>query len=154
MHGQAERRFFDGRGGIALGYASVVLIWGMTWYGVHTQVNGTSPHVAVALRLGTASLVFFAIALAQRLPLRLRRGQLLPVVLQGALYCGLNYVAVYVASRYLTSGVIAVMFSMTVPFNIVAERAIYGTRFTPSVALAALVGMLGIALVFGGELAH
>jgi drug/metabolite transporter (DMT)-like permease len=152
MDVRAARRFFDGRVGIALGYLCVVLIWGTTWYGVHTQVNGTAPHVAVALRLGTASLVFFAIALARRLPLRLRRDQVLPVLLQGGLYCGLNYVAVYVASQHLTSGVIAVLFSMTVPFNIVAERVMHGTRFTIYVVVAALVGMAGIALVFGGEL--
>ena len=152
MNVHAARQFLDGRIGIAIGYLCVVLIWGTTWYGVHTQVNGTSPHVAVALRLGTASLVFFAIALAQRLPLTLRRDQVPPVVIQGTIYCGLNYVAIYVASQYLTSGVIAVLFSMTVPFNIVAERVMHGTRFTVYVVLAALVGMAGIALVFSGEL--
>jgi drug/metabolite transporter (DMT)-like permease len=139
---------------ITLGYLAVVLIWGTTWYGVRTQVNGTAPHVAVALRIGAASLIFFAIALLQRLPLRLRRRQLALVFVQGALFSGLNYVAVYTASQHLTSGVLAVLFSISVPFNIVAERLLHGTRPRLLVVAAATIGVTGIGLVFSGELEH
>jgi drug/metabolite transporter (DMT)-like permease len=139
---------------VAAGYVTVVLIWGTTWFGVHTQVNGTAPHVAVALRLGAASLIFFAIARAMRLSLRLERRHFAAVAAQGFCFFGVNYVCVYTASQYLTSGVLAVLFSVTVPFNIVADRVLNGTRPRPLVVVAALIGVCGIALVFAGELEH
>ena len=144
--------FFRRRFGIALGYSIVVLIWGTTWYGMSTQVNGTAPHVAVALRLGMASLIFFAIAGVMGLRLRLERQQLVLIAIQGVCFYGLNYVAVYTAAQYLTSGVLAVVFSITVPFNIVADRILYGARPRLAVIVATLIGVGGIALVFSGEL--
>lgn len=150
MNGFGSR--LKGRYGVALGYLTVVLIWGTTWYGVHNQVNGTAPHVAVALRLGAASLIFFAIARALGLSLRIDRRQIGLILVQGALWCGVNFIAVYTASQYLTSGVVAVLFSINVPFNIVAERLMNGTKPRLSVTLAALTGIVGIALVFSGEL--
>lgn len=145
-------RFFDGRLGIALGYALVVLIWGTTWYGVQTQLNGTAPHVAAALRLGLASLIFFAIAGLTGLNMRLTPKQWVLVSVQGMCFFGFNYVAVYTASQYLTSGVLAVVFSVTVPFNILADRILYGARPKLSLVLAASIGVGGIALVFSSEL--
>jgi drug/metabolite transporter (DMT)-like permease len=143
-----------GRLGIALGYGLVVLIWGTTWYGVQTQVNGTAPHVSVVLRLGCASLVFFGMALATGQSLRLAPRQLVLVVVQGFCFFGFNYIAVYTASQHLTSGVLAVLFSITVPFNIIADRIISGARARLRTVLAALTGIVGIALVFSSELEH
>ena len=142
------------RAWVAAGYVTVVLIWGTTWFGVHTQMNGTAPHVAVALRLGAASLIFFAIARAMGWSLRLERQHLRLVAAQGLCFFGINYVCVYTASQYLTSGVLAVVFSVSVPFNIVADRVLNGTRPRAAVVVAALIGVCGIAMVFAGELEH
>ena len=103
---------------VGFGYLLVVLIWGTTWYGIQTQVNGTSPHLAVASRLGIASLIFFAIAVALKQPLRLTMSQARKVLVQGVCFFGFNYLTVYAATQYLTSGVVAVLFSAVVPFNI------------------------------------
>jgi drug/metabolite transporter (DMT)-like permease len=137
---------------ISIGYAAVVLIWGTTWYGIHTQVNGTAPHVGVALRMAAASVIFFAIAVAARQPLQLTVAHYKLIGVQGLCFFGLNYLAVYTAAQYLTSGVVAVMISVTVPLNLFVEWAIYGARPKFASVLAAAVGMCGISLVFSGEL--
>jgi drug/metabolite transporter (DMT)-like permease len=59
---------------------------------------------------------------------------------------------VYTASQYVTSGVLAVVFSVTVPFNIIADRVMSGTRPRLPTILATLIGLTGIALVFASEL--
>ncbi len=137
---------------VGLGYLLVVLIWGTTWYGIHTQINGTSPHLAVAFRMGAASIIFFAIAGALRVPLRLTSFQARQVLIQGVCIFGLNYLAVYAGAQYLTSGVVAVIFSIFVLFNILAEWVLYGKRPRPIVVAAAVTGMCGIAMVFSTEL--
>jgi drug/metabolite transporter (DMT)-like permease len=139
---------------VAAGYALIVLIWGTTWYGIRTQVNGTAPHLAAALRMGAAALVFLAIAATMKLPLRLNRAQMAPVLLQGISFFGLNYLGVYAGSQYLTSGVVAVVFSISVPFNILAEWAMNGAQPRAAVIAAAVIGMLGIGIVFSHEVGH
>jgi drug/metabolite transporter (DMT)-like permease len=137
---------------IAVGYLAVVLIWGTTWFAIRSQLNGTAPHVAVAMRIGAASLLFFLLAWGLGRPLRLERRHAIPVLVQGICFFGLNYAAVYAGEQYLTSGVVAVIFSVSVPFNIVGEWVASRTRPRIGVVAAALIGMIGIALVFSGEL--
>jgi drug/metabolite transporter (DMT)-like permease len=137
---------------VAIGYAIVVLIWGTTWYGIHTQVNGTSPHVGVALRMGTASVIFVLVALARRQSLALGIRDLWMVAVAGVCFFGLNYIAVYSGAQYLTSGVVAVILSLTVPLNLVADWLIRGVRPDGGSVGAALLGLVGISLVFASEL--
>ncbi len=137
-----------------LGYLIVVLIWGTTWFAVGTQVNGTSPHVAVVLRLAAASLFFFVMLVVLGMPIRLRRDQIGRVVVQGVCFYGLNFVAVYSASQYLTSGVLAVVFSIMVPCNILAQWLIERRMPRLPLVLATLIGVVGISFVFGNELAR
>jgi drug/metabolite transporter (DMT)-like permease len=139
---------------VAAGYALVVVIWGTTWFTIQTQINGTSPHVAVALRMGAASLIFFGIAAVSGLSLKLTYKQARMVLIQGFCYFGLNYVAVYEGSQYLTSGVVAVIFSVSVPFNILAEWLIMNARPRIVDLAAAFIGMCGVAVVFSTEIAH
>lgn len=148
----ATRQFAPWSLAVSVGYAIVVLIWGTTWYGIHTQVNGTAPHVGVALRMAAASLIFFAIAIATRQSLRLASAHYKLIGIQGLCFFGLNYLAVYAGTQYLTSGVVAVIISVTVPLNLFVEWVIYGVRPRLALVIAAAVGMCGISLVFSGEL--
>lgn len=137
---------------VTVGYLVVVLIWGTTWYGIHTQVNGTSPHVGVALRMAAASMIFLAMAAVTRRSLKLTPAQVRLVIIEGVCFFGLNYLAAYAGSQYLTSGVVAVVLSLTVPFNLLADRVVRGVRPTAGLMLAAALGTAGIGLVFGSEL--
>jgi len=137
---------------VGVGYAAVVLIWGTTWFGIHTQVNGTAPHIGVALRMAAASLIFLALAAALRQSLRLSASHYKLIGVQGFCFFGLNYLAVYAGTQYLTSGVVAVIISVTVPLNLFVEWAVYRARPKWGLFVAALVGMGGITLVFSGEL--
>jgi len=131
-----------------------VLIWGTTWYGIHTQVNGTAPHIGVALRMGAASLIFLLYAVITRQSFRLSTSQLGQIAVAGVCFFGLNYLAAYSGSQYLTSGVVAVILSLTVPLNLIAEWSIRGLRPTATMAIATILGIAGISLVFGSELQH
>lgn len=137
---------------VVIGYVVVVLIWGTSWFGIHTQLNGTTPQVSVGLRIALASLIFFVVAAARGERLRLPKETLTAIVIPGICFFGLNYLAVYEGSQYLTSGIVAVVFAAAVPFNILTEWALAGVRPRVSIWIAAVVGMLGIALVFSAEL--
>jgi drug/metabolite transporter (DMT)-like permease len=137
---------------VSAGYLTVVLIWSTTWYGIQTQVNGTSPHVAVALRMGAASLIFMSFGLLTRRSLRFSLRQAKLIGIQGVCFCGLNYLAVYAGSQYLTSGVVAVLVSLALPLNLVAEWLLSGARPSASSMIAAAIGVGGVGLIFSSEL--
>jgi drug/metabolite transporter (DMT)-like permease len=85
-------------------------------------------------------------------PMRLSRRDHVFVALQGmTLFC-LNYWFTYLATQYLTSGLVAVLFTGLIFLNLVNARMIFGIAIERRVLIAAAAGMLGVALLFLPEL--
>lgn len=133
-------------------YMATVLIWGSTWYVIKFQLDGAVFEVSVGLRFGLAGVLLFAWAALQRKSVAIRWSHYGWVIAQGAmLYC-INYVLVYTGTATLTSGLVAVMFALIIPFNLIHERLFFKRPFETRVALAAIIGIAGIVLIFLPEI--
>jgi len=133
-------------------YAIVVLIWGSTWYVIKFQLGVVAPEVSLVYRFGLAAACVFVYARMTGSPLALSWRDHRFVALQGlTLFC-LNYWMTYLATGYLTSGLVAVLFTTIIFFNIVNGRLILGTPIETRVLVAAGTGILGVALLFLPEL--
>jgi drug/metabolite transporter (DMT)-like permease len=66
----------------------------------------------------------------------------------------LNYVLIYHSERFLTSGLVAVVFSIIVIFNIVGMRLFFAQPIQLKMIAGALSGVVGVALLFWPELAR
>lgn len=134
-------------------YGATVLIWGSTWYAIKLQLGTVEPDLSVAYRflIAAASLVAFCLATGRSLRFAPRHH--LFIAAQGFFLFSLNYWLFYYATFHLTTGVIAVVFSLIVLMNILNGALLFGTRVEPRVLAAALLGLAGIALVFRRDLA-
>ena len=135
-------------------YALSVLIWGSTWLAIKFQLGVAPPAVSVAARFLLAAALLFAYAARRRLPLAFSRKAHLWLALQGLLMFGLNYVTVYLAERSLASGIVAVIFSLSVFCNLIGARLAFGTPIQPAAMAGALVGCAGVGLLFSPQLAN
>jgi drug/metabolite transporter (DMT)-like permease len=133
-------------------YAIVVLIWGTTWYAIKFQLGVVEPEISLVYRFGIAAACVFVFARLTGSPLRLSLRDHRVVALQGATLFCLNYWMTYLSTQYLTSGLVAVIFTSVIFFNIVNGRLIFGTPVERRVLLAAAAGMLGVALLFLPEI--
>ena len=76
----------------------------------------------------------------------------MPVIfLQGALLFCINYFFVYYGTARITSGLVAVVFTMILPLNALFDRLFFGTRIDARLALAAILGIGGIIMIFWPE---
>ena len=128
------------------------LIWGSTWLAIKFQLGVVSPDVSVAYRFALAALMLGSWCLATGRSLRFDARTHAFIALQGALLFGLNYVGVYWAERYATSGLVAVLFSTIVFMNPVGAHWLFGTPVTLRTLAAALFGVAGVTLLFVPEL--
>ena len=135
-------------------YIATVLIWGSTWLAIKFQLGAVPPTVSVAWRFGLAALMLLTYAAWKRLPLRFSRAQHLRIALLGLLMFGINYVLVYLSELYLTSGLVAVIFSLYVFSNIALMRLFFGKKITRTAMLSASLGVAGVILIFLPELAQ
>jgi drug/metabolite transporter (DMT)-like permease len=133
-------------------FAISTLIWGSTWLAIKFQLGIVSPEVSVAYRFALAALLLGAWCALTGRSLRFDRRAHAFIALQGVLLFGLNYIAVYWAERYATSGLVAVLFSTIVFMNPVGARWLFGTALTLRTLVAAGLGVAGIALLFLPEL--
>jgi drug/metabolite transporter (DMT)-like permease len=133
-------------------YALVVLIWGTTWFAIKFQLGVVAPEISLVYRFAIASVCVFLYARVTGSPLRLSWPEHRFVALQGlTLFC-LNYWMTYLSTQYLTSGLVAVTFTTMILANLVNSRLFFGTSLEPRVVVAAVAGMVGVALLFLPEL--
>ncbi|MGI9570347.1 MAG: EamA family transporter, partial [Desulfobulbia bacterium] len=134
-------------------FATVVLIWGSAWIMIKFQIGVVAAEASVAYRIGIAALIMFVWAIMRRLPLRFSLHDHLFIALQGALIFSTNFFLFYLASGYLTTGVVSVVLStaavLTMLFNALRLRRPPALR----VILGAVLGSLGISLIFWPEVA-
>jgi drug/metabolite transporter (DMT)-like permease len=133
-------------------YTVAVLIWGSTWLVIKFQLGVVSPVVSVAWRFALAAAMLLAYSAVRRRPLGFSARDHLWIALQGMLMFGLNYVGVYLAEQDLTSGLVAVVFSIVVSMNAVGMRVFYSQPIRAVTIVAALIGVAGVALVFWPEI--
>jgi drug/metabolite transporter (DMT)-like permease len=133
-------------------YGLVVLIWGTTWYAIKFQLGVVAPEISLVYRFSIAAVCLFAYAHFVGSPMRLSWREHRFIALQGATLFCLNYWLTYLSTQYLTSGLVAVIFTGIIFFNLVNSRLIFGTPIDRRVLTAAAAGMLGVALLFLPEL--
>lgn len=135
-------------------YLAAVFIWGSTWFAITFQLGRVPPEVSVAYRFALAGTLLLGWSLVRGLRLRFSWQEHRWMALQGALLFGLNYVCIYLAESHVSSGLVAVLFSLIVFFNIAGTRVFFGTPMKPATLLAALLGVGGVTLIFLPELRH
>src|SRR6266508_3435523 len=129
-------------------YLTSVIIWGSTWLVITFQLGHVPPAVSVVYRFALASLTLLVWCRMKGLPLKFTAAEHRWLMLQGVLLFGVNYLAVYLAETRLTSGLVAVIFSLVVFLNIAGSRICFRTPIRRSTLLGAVLGVSGIVLVF------
>jgi drug/metabolite transporter (DMT)-like permease len=109
--------------------------------------------MSVAYRFLLASLLLFAWCLIRGLPLRFSARQHAWLALFGLGSFGISYVFVYYAEQHVVSGLVAVGYSASPLLGMLGMRLFFGAPMTRRVALASLLGIGGIVVVFYPELA-
>lgn len=130
-----------------------MIIWGSTWIAITYQLGAVAPEASVFYRFLLASLLLFAYCKWRGLAMRFTLRQHVIVAVQGVLMFSISYIMVYHAETYVVSGLVAVGYSASPLLNMLGVRVAYGTPVSLRVTVGALLGMVGIALVFWPEFA-
>jgi drug/metabolite transporter (DMT)-like permease len=133
-------------------YIVTVAVWGSTWLAIKYQLGAVEPMVSVIYRFGLASLLLMLFCWVRGLNLKFSLRDHFFMALLGFLLFSLNYWLVYIAEIYLTSGLVAVIFSSIVFMNIANGSIFLGTVVEKKMVTGALIGIIGIILIFMPEI--
>ena len=138
--------------GILLPFIIFTMIWGSTWIVIRDQLGSVSPHWSVTYRFIIAALAMAAVAKWKGDSLRIDATGLLVAGFLGFTQFCLNFNAVYLAERHITSGVVATVFALLLIPATLLGWAFLGQRPTARFAWSSLVAVAGIVLLFVHEL--
>ena len=133
-------------------YVSASLIWGSTWLAIKLQLTQVPPILSVAYRFCLAALILLAYCYITRKRLNFLLRDHLFMALQGITLYGLCYYGSYFATAYMTSGLVAVVFSTILMWNIFNLRIFMGQPVAWRAFWGGCLGLSGICIVFWQDL--
>jgi len=127
------------------------VIWGSTWLAIDFQLGIVPVEVSLVYRFLLASILLFLWCGIRGLPLRFDMRVHRYFLLLGLFLFCLNYIAAYSAQLYISSALNAIVFSTMVWMNILNARIFLGTRADGRTYVAAVLGIIGIIILFWPE---
>ncbi len=137
---------------VGISFILCVLIWGSTWYAIELQLGVVATEWSLFYRFAIAAIIMFAISLFrhQKLLIPLKNHKWM-IGTGLSLFSGC-YALTYAGTQYLTSGLVAITFSLLSFLNILNARIFLKNPIQPNMLFAALIGILGLILIFMPEI--
>jgi len=133
-------------------YATAALIWGSTWLGIKLQLIQVPPILSVGYRFCLATVILAVYCILRDKQLVFSRRDHLFMAIQGFSLFGLSYCMSYLATSYLTSGLVAVVYSTILMWNILNLRLFMGQAIAWRAFWGGILGLSGICIVFWHDL--
>ena len=137
---------------VTLPFIIFTAIWGSTWIVIRGQLGIVPPEWSVTYRFVIAATTMAAIAILKSEGLRLPRSGIAAAAVLGLTQFCINFNAVYLAERHITSGVVATVFALLLIPSSLLAWAFLGHKPTQRFFWSSTVAVAGIALLFLHEL--
>jgi len=137
---------------VTLPFIIFTAIWGSTWIVIRDQLGTVPPQWSVTYRFVVAAIAMALVAIWKGDRLRLGPRGLVAAAFLGFTQFCVNFNAVYLAERHITSGVVATVFALLLIPSSLLAWALLGQRPSRRFALSSLVAVAGIGLLFVHEL--
>ncbi len=133
-------------------YAAAAIIWGSTWFGIKLQLTQVPPILSVGYRFCLASMILLVYCYFTKRRLKFTLYDHRFMMIQGFTLFGLSYIMSYLATSYLTSGLVAVIYCTILMWNILNLRLFMGQPVAWRAFGGGILGLSGICMVFWHDL--
>lgn len=133
-------------------YASIVFLWGTSWFPLKMQIGVVAPHVSLTWRFLIAAAIMMVLVTAAKRPLRFPARTHLRFLLLGIFLFSTNFALFYYGAQWIPSGLLSVVFSLASIVNIGFALILYGQVPTVRVVFGAILGVSGVAALFWPEI--
>ena len=138
---------------VAVVWVVTCLIWSTVWLFIKIGVSDVPPVSFAAMRLIIALLVMVPITVASRRPLPRSPQDWRLIATTGVILLGLNYALLNWGLQFISSGLTAVLQSMTPAFALVfAHYLLPDERMTPRKVCGLALGVVGVTVIFWDRL--
>jgi drug/metabolite transporter (DMT)-like permease len=138
--------------GVVIPFIIFTAIWGSTWIVIRDQLGTVPAQWSVAYRFVIAAAAMAGLTLFRGESLRLDRSGMIAAAFIGVSQFVANFNGVYLAEKYITSGLVATVFALLLIPNTLLAWAMLGQRPNRSFLLWSIPSVAGVLLLFVHEL--
>ncbi len=120
-------------------------IWGSTWFVITGQIDGVPAAWSVFYRFALATPALFLVAYVMKRRLRLTRKEHMLAALVGIFQFSGNFLFVYHAELYVTSGIVAMMFGLLMVPNAIFGRLFLGEKVQGGFLIGSAIAIVGVS---------
>ncbi|HEX7930847.1 MAG TPA: DMT family transporter, partial [Sphingomicrobium sp.] len=136
---------------VGLPFIIFTAIWGSTWIVIRDQLGTVPAQWSVAYRFIIAATAMALVARWKGETLRLGLSAILPIAFLGFAQFCINFNAVYLAERHITSGVVATICALLLIPSTLMGWAFLDHRPSNRFVWSSLIAIAGIGLLFVHE---
>jgi drug/metabolite transporter (DMT)-like permease len=137
---------------VTLPFIIFTAIWGSTWIVIRDQLGTVPAQWSVTYRFVIAAIAMALVANWKGESLRIGTRGIAAATFLGLTQFCINFNAVYLAERHITSGVVATVFALLLVPSSLMGWALLGHRPGLRFAISSLIAVAGIGLLFVHEL--
>ncbi|MES2288770.1 MAG: EamA family transporter [Pseudomonadota bacterium] len=137
---------------VLIPFTVATLIWGSTWLVIRDQLGVVAPTWSVAYRFASGSAAMFVWAAIRREPLIMAPAGHAFALVFALFQFVLNFNFVYRAEAHITSGLVAVLFSLLLVPNAILGRLLLKTPLTPRFLFGSAIALVGVGLLIVQEM--
>jgi drug/metabolite transporter (DMT)-like permease len=138
--------------GVIIPFFIFTIVWGSTWIVIRDQLGTVPAQWSVTYRFVIAAAAMAALTLFRGKSLRLDRNGLKAALFIGVSQFVVNFNGVYLAEKYITSGLVATVFALLLIPNTLLAWAMLGHKPKRSFLLWSIPSVAGVLLLFVHEL--
>ncbi|RMX08384.1 DMT family transporter [Corticibacter populi] len=133
-------------------FLTTVLIWGSTWMALKLQLGVVPIPWSIVWRFALAAALLMAWLRMTGKLRRPPRATWALIAMQGlCLFC-LNFICFLHASRFIPSGLVAVVFSTATLWNALGARLLFGRRLRTPIVVGGILGLTGLTAMLWPEI--
>lgn len=136
---------------VVIPFIIFTLVWSSTWIVIRDQLGVVAPQWSVTYRFIIAAIAMFAVARWHGDKLSLPRGGMIAAAVIGVTQFCINFNAVYLAERFITSGIVATVFATLLIPNALLAWLLLGHRPDRRFFIAGAIAVGGVGLLFLNE---
>lgn len=132
-------------------YAVTVATGGLTWFITKFQIGAVPLEVSLVYRFAIAAVALMLVAIRLRISMRFGIADHFRIAVMGIFIFFGSFSLIYLALSQLTSGLVALLFSMVLLLNLVNNALLSGRALEFRVLCGAILGISGLMTVFWPE---
>lgn len=135
-------------------YVFCVLVWGSTWFLIQFQLGEVAAEWSLTYRFALAATIMFLWTWLKKQPLLMAREHHLMLFLMGLFLFSTNYILIYKGAGFITTGLVAVCFSIMTFLNILNGRLWLKQKIHGKTIWGAILGLVGLVFIFMPEVSQ